>query len=63
MSHYHELEDGFPNLEELDNHSEDHGSAYSVGAPPSVRRMQATAMDRSISQEVSFPYFHLEREF
>lgn len=37
MSHYHELEDGFPNLEELDNHSEDHGSAYSVGAPPSVR--------------------------
>lgn len=55
MSHYHELEDGFPNLEELDSHSEDHGSSYSVKAPPSVRYQDLIA-DRVINHDVSFLY-------
>ncbi|KAK5047102.1 hypothetical protein LTR84_007045 [Exophiala bonariae] len=50
MSHHHEVEDGFLNLEELDSHSEDHGSSYSIGAPPSVRYREAIA-DRVIDQD------------
>lgn len=39
MSHHHEAEDGFANLEEIDglNHAEDHESAYSVGHSSSIR--------------------------
>jgi len=51
MSHHHDAEDGFPNLEELDNHFEDRGSTYSVGQAPSVAKQDLLA-DRSISEEV-----------
>lgn len=51
MSHRHDSEDGFPNLEELDSHFEDQESTYSVGQAPSVSKHGLLA-DRSISEEV-----------
>ncbi|EXJ84033.1 hypothetical protein A1O3_04700 [Capronia epimyces CBS 606.96] len=51
MSHYHEAEDGFPNLEEMDiaRHSEDE-SAYSYSHSPSVRREDMIASRRIESE-------------
>ncbi|OAL37102.1 hypothetical protein AYO20_03579 [Fonsecaea nubica] len=48
MSHSHTLEDGFPNLEELDDatNSGDHDSTYSYSRSPSVRRQQMIASRR-----------------
>ncbi|KIW86229.1 hypothetical protein Z517_01624 [Fonsecaea pedrosoi CBS 271.37] len=48
MSHSHSSEDGFPNLEELDDatNSGDHDSTYSYSRSPSVRRQQMIASRR-----------------
>ncbi|OQV06717.1 hypothetical protein CLAIMM_11251 isoform 1 [Cladophialophora immunda] len=48
MSHTHSPEDGFPNLEELDDAaiSEDHDSTYSYSRSPSARRQQMIASRR-----------------
>ncbi|KIY03983.1 uncharacterized protein Z520_00675 [Fonsecaea multimorphosa CBS 102226] len=48
MSHSHSPEDGFPNLEELDDaaNSEDHDSTYSYSRSPNRRRQQMIANRR-----------------
>ncbi|EXJ63344.1 uncharacterized protein A1O5_11665 [Cladophialophora psammophila CBS 110553] len=53
MSHSHSPEDGFPNLEELDDavNSEDHDSSYSYSRSPSARRQQTIA-NRRIGAEL-----------
>ena len=46
MSHYHESDDGFPNLEELEIHSEDDVSKSSMGPPSSIRHQDSLANRR-----------------
>ncbi|KIW59850.1 hypothetical protein PV05_00116 [Exophiala xenobiotica] len=48
MSHQHRPEDGFPNLEELDeaNNVDDNNSTYSYSTSPSIRRQKAVASRR-----------------
>lgn len=62
MSHHHDSEDGFPNLEELDSHSEDQISTYSVPPMSSVRKPDLLT-GRSINEEVGLIYPHVQEEF
>ncbi|EXJ78866.1 hypothetical protein A1O1_09268 [Capronia coronata CBS 617.96] len=53
MSHYHEMDDGFPNLEEMGSlgHSDDDDSAYSDSGSPIAQRAGAI-MSRRVDAEL-----------